>query len=300
MNTLLYIALNNPTYYNEAICSILSIEEIEQKEKYRIILYSDNKDYFKKRISCKNIVFENVSDIQKKELLGRYNYLYRIKLGIIDSFCKKYECKFIFVDTDTFFLVPLDKLFKKITPDNSIFHAKEYSIGSYLNNSLSKYFLKENPMNLKDNKSIKELVSWNSGIIGLARENLNLISEALFWLDKLTPKLVDQRCLEQIILSFTILKNNNIITSVESEVIHYWYFKEFSSFLLSFFKISSIAPPELENHIDEIYNELEYSDLPTFMFKMSKNYRDKAYFQYHFQVFSKDSFTMKLFNSIYN
>jgi predicted glutamine amidotransferase len=102
MNYIIYQVHGNIDFYNEALFSILSYYKHNKESKNRIVIYTENEQFFK-NILPSEVVYINITPEKIKEWRGKINFVHLVKIKIIQDIASRYNGNFLYLDTDTFF-----------------------------------------------------------------------------------------------------------------------------------------------------------------------------------------------------
>ncbi len=147
----------------------------------------------------------------------------------------------LYTDTDIVFLSSIDLIFEQIENNNFIFHCLEGKISDKSNLTFKRLdkFLNNLPKELNSifqNHNANSLNMYNAGVLGM--NSNELIPKVLEFTDKIFPH-YQRHIVEQFAFSFYAqIYSKNIITT-ESNVYHYWFFKDFRKNLNDFFLSNS-------------------------------------------------------------
>ncbi len=195
MNYFLYVAIGKHDYLYETIYSIRSFERAVKDSSYRIVIYTDNEEFFQKYYNENYHVEINrlPSELTRQWLEKN---VFSVKIYALKSFLAAYKSDVVFIDTDTFIYKDISTLFGYIEKDNFVMYractplgqavtilhdiCKE-SINAYNKTVLEFYnYLIQNKYLVCGQKSYvysQNFIPYNSGIIGISYENADLLDE---------------------------------------------------------------------------------------------------------------------------
>ncbi len=240
MNTIVYLAHTKQSYIDECRFSLirfLSVYNLQPPPDIKIVVVTDRPSFFELFTShFLNFKIIEISTGQIKEWSRNYQYVYRIKLKVLQDI--QHDGNLLFFDTDTYILGPLQPLLKTIASGTAYMHQKEGTLDSA---SFYKWkrFLQNNAV-AYGNKTMQyddSIEIWNSGVVGLPQQYKPLLTEALHLTDALFTKF-PKHIAEQVALSYC-LQGATSIHAANNYVAHYWHLKEFSLLLSRFFKTNS-------------------------------------------------------------
>ena len=286
MKYILYLVFRKKNIALEAISSIKSffyITSTEQRQLYRIVIYTDLVDMFKNAFpDNKLLIIEELTEQIVKKWLDGTTFIYRLKNCMLQNFFKKYSSKAIYFDTDTFFMKDIGSLFDKIDHNKFIMHNAENTLKDKLDYMKTftynpyeiplfyNHLRESNIISYKDHRYELPYTMqiWNSGVIGMSPSNLNLLEEALT-LSSIIYDQFENILGEQYALAYFFQKHGNI-TACDDIIFHYWFLK-YTKYLIEYildkdFDIKNeneflefIKKYQLERLLEV---KLDYKDLP--------------------------------------
>lgn len=238
MNYLVYQSYGSTDILNECCYSILSLlKQGLNSEKNQIVIYTDNKDYFS-FLPSTHISFIEMSAETITDYKGPYSFVHRLKIKIIQDCITRFEGKILYVDSDIYFLKPIDTLFDKIDASNFLMCNNEGSIDIGGNKVFEKFskFIRENTSYLKKHNIPipANVIMWNAGIIGFTSPNKELMNKVLHTNDTIFEKF-KSHVVEQLSFCYQLQIHGNLHKSTDY-VFHYWNLKEFRIVLSEFFQ----------------------------------------------------------------
>ena len=160
---------NSDDSYTEAAYSIGTLRQRLAGAAARIIVFTDQPN----RLKDWPVITESVAD-QLGVMRGKTDFSHRAKLCVIWNCFEKYSGNVIYLDSDTFVRGNIDKLAGRLTKGTAIMHAFECfnpEIGlagfqTQLAGGMTYRFSAESQM-------------YNAGVIGLHRDNREIVNLAL-------------------------------------------------------------------------------------------------------------------------
>lgn len=227
-NGIIFISFGKDEIHKQTLFSVFSLIGSDISYQFNILIFTDNIIFFKKYLN-NTIDFEYfyLNESLIKEWRGSFKFPLRIKIIAIKYALEFYYQKIIFIDSDTFFIKPPIQLFESITRTNTILYIAE---GQIYNRAFTNWEILRN--NFSENRyTLNELefritddyYMWNSGVVGLSKDHLCLVEDAL--------TLTDQYCvlnnswhpyLEQIMFSISLARKTKIQSS-DKYITHYCY-----------------------------------------------------------------------------
>ena len=235
-NYVLYMAYSNQVYSSEAICSIYSVlHSSVDHQNFQIVIYTDNRPFFEEYLpaSCQ-VEYHDLNAQIISDWVGESGYIYKAKIRILQDFLKNRDCNVLFLDTDTFILSDVNQLFSQVNNGYYYMHAPEYLISSKLDFKFYEFLSTDD--NAEKYKISIDSYMTNSGVIGINSGSVALLDDVINLIDELFIVIPWQRVIEQIALNAILSKTNRLLYAYTS-VLHYWAFKEYVNFLLTFFNI---------------------------------------------------------------
>lgn len=235
VKNLVFLSYGSSSGYYRAIYSILSLAAwVKEKiNNFRLIVYTDQPEFFKTYLDGFNITYIMLSPEMLTEMLAGTGFIHRRKVAVIDLTFKNFPDEdLVFIDSDSFFTNEPKPFFAESDDAVSLMHVKEYDLdgGLRLFNLFGQgqypqafieyisdrtFLIRGQPMVF----STKDY-SWNSGIIGLTKNFSSYMKDVV----KLTDEFYAYSkwfVSEQLAFSF-ILQRTTTIKSADSFVTHYW------------------------------------------------------------------------------
>jgi hypothetical protein len=161
--------------------------------------------------------------IEQSELdnwTGSKSYIHRAKIMAINMALREFCTDVLYVDTDTIFMSDPKYIFERINQNSSVMHCREKSINKFngifrfKQNNQAKYILRD------------DAIMCNAGVIGLSRENVNLLEDVLYITDSLNDldALNYFNTTEQFAFSDVLSRKTNL-TFADREICHYYRWK---------------------------------------------------------------------------
>ncbi|MBC3539175.1 hypothetical protein ACFSC6_05655 [Rufibacter sediminis] len=212
------------------------------KNDVRVILYTDNPNYFKPYLLDFEVVYVHVPLSEIQESTKKSGLIYRFKISVIDKTYTLYpQDDVLYIDTDTFFTSNPRKLLDALVPGQSFMHLREQTfeemVGVYKWLNTEKLDAQEFPrsfLRLIESKTFsvdkreeqfnRFQYVWNAGVIGLPNNMKNVIPDVFALSDEFYLK-TQWRISEQ--LAFTVVLNSVSKIQASGDVInHYWHYKD--------------------------------------------------------------------------
>lgn len=198
--------------------------------QYPIYLYTDNPDYFTARFGQQphlHFVPITVQDIARWK--GPRNFVHRMKIEVLRDCARRSEGHLFYLDTDIYALQDLRPLLQQIDAGHSLMDKEEYVIGQALLPLPRKVkrFVKGKTFAYGQGKTAQiswQHSMWNAGILGIARENLGLVDEALALTDVLYDA-YQKPVMEQLAFSY-LLQTRTQVIAAQPWLMHWWSIKD--------------------------------------------------------------------------
>ena len=198
-------------------CVLSLLKFIKSDSGYTIILYTDNAPYFSD--ISQYVVCEPMTPEMVQEWKGEHNFIHRVKVKMLMQFAQKYEGKFIYLDSDTWFKSHPQPLFDLIDDSNALLHLPEAQLKSNANPIIKKIHRfvegKEFAINGGEKVSIPaEYYMWNAGVIGLQTPVMPLLERVLQLTDAMLAQ-YQKHVMEQLAFSYFLQKTErNVSTNI--------------------------------------------------------------------------------------
>ena len=212
-----YIAFGTAQNYKQAAYSILTFIRYHGLN-YSIHLFTDSPKAFKgldKFIEIHQIPDKNLQKwmhelrwIDRKGVNTSYPWI--VKPYIL----RDLDDSILYLDSDTYVVKPLDDMISKIDKCNSLMCIFEYEL--VMQKRLDK-IIKNGLGGLISGNT----VMWNSSILGVHKENLDIFSEAIGLTKKILEVEPTLHTAEQLAISILLDMRTKILSSSD-HIVHYW------------------------------------------------------------------------------
>jgi hypothetical protein len=237
---IVFLSYGNEPEYLRAIFCILSLtswvspDELNYNlNRIRIIIYTDNFEYFQKRIPELQIQYVQLTPPILKEMVADTGFFHRIKVCVIAQTFNDYPGDdLLFIDTDTFFYNKPEKLLKGFNIGNSFMHMREYPIengvdifSAFQQEEYPRAFINYiNHEQFNINNQLEKFNAkdycWNSGVLGLDSEFSNLMPDVLSLTDKFYAN--SKWFISEQLAFALILQRRGNIEATDELIFHYW------------------------------------------------------------------------------
>jgi len=238
---IIYLSYGSEKYYNQTRFSILSLLKLifnENRNDINIIVYTDNPEKTPKHELIKTIYLDK-NEIHSYR--GKYEYIHRTKLKVLEKAYNEVPLPFVYVDCDTFWNYIPNDVFNELSTSSDeklplCMHCPEgtYSkswFSDYLN-AIESYKYELSNYGIHEPQNI---VSWNAGVIGLSKKSPNIFEKTLLINDFLFPRVKKRTWVEQLALSIVGCTQFHMIPLGDA-LNHYWgYSYGVSRYLSQFF-----------------------------------------------------------------
>lgn len=219
MNIVYLIFGNEITYYQQVFFSIYTVLA-NKEETDRVVILTEEPCYFKQLNDLITIIPIDKEVIN--DWKGEYKYLFRAKIKALGLVIKMYPHEHIlYLDGDTFVYKPLKPLRENLDRDQSIMHINEGRLNELSTKSEKKMWRAING-NIFANVAVDDKVCmWNAGVIGISKNNHEVISLVLQICDEMCSARVAYFTKEQLAFSIALGHMSTLIPS-DDIIGHYW------------------------------------------------------------------------------
>lgn len=237
MFRIVYQSYGNNDVFKQTLFSIFTLQyylsETRINFPYSIIVYTDKPEIFSKYNLETSLLSQNLI----QEWKGKYNFLHRVKIIIIEDAARRYNDSIIYIDSDTYFIKSPILLFKKISSEISLMLNNEGQISKNNQKLLFNFLSNKTNLDIGNNK----IFMWNASLIGIDKSNIHLINKILELNDNIYEKFY-RHIVEQFSFSYYLQINTNIY-SCDDYLIHYCGDKELVVEIISrFLEIQKAFP----------------------------------------------------------
>lgn len=259
MNIVLLAFGDNLLYHIQAYFCILSLLKY-RNEGDTIMLYTDAPKYYNRYKDYITII--ELSESIINEWMKDYNYLFRIKLKVMEDSAKHHPNKHLmFIDCDTVVTSPLSHIKDLLDKETGIMYNDEGHPSKMKGASLAMW--KALKGKVIDNCIISEQHNvWNSGVVGIPRTKVSeLIELAIHVCDYILESGVKCFTAEQYALSVAMTEYCEIVP-IDKYIIHYWGNKdEWTSLIITFMCNSFLKNKTVDQEIKALA-KVDVDDLP--------------------------------------
>lgn len=219
--------------YRRAIFAIDSFFAFQPiASKVCVYLFTDNAPYFEPYLSGYNVKYENLTLERIRNMRGRYDFLHRMKICLIEETLLASNEKILYFDSDTFFLGDPSSVLAKVEFGCSAMHEREYQFKDLrkMTYPAAKTFhefvsaIASSEFLLGDESRVRiseEEYSWNAGVMILSPNHLSLMPHVFALTDQFYAA-SENHASEQYAFSVVLSRNSNVIP-IGNVVYHYWY-----------------------------------------------------------------------------
>lgn len=239
-NAIIYQAYGIKAIIHETKYSLLSLLRVcttQDLQNLMIVIYTDSMEEFSLFESAfPHFILKPIDQKIINEWRGEINFVHRVKIKVIQDFCAWHQGKFLYIDSDTYFLKNPLPIFEKIDHQMIPMHILEGSLKSkgVLMKKLNRFFSSfEFLINGVEQKLPSDVMMWNAGVIGLNTKDVYLVDAALEYTD-IWHAAYPKHVMEQLAFSFVFQRARTVIPT-DDYIYHYWSFKEFRTILAAFF-----------------------------------------------------------------
>jgi len=287
---IVYQAYGHKNVLNELIYSIYTLfkQYDGQQPPYQIIIYTDNSQYLKEFLP-EYIEYKEINRPLIDKWSGPDKFVHRVKIEMLKDVFKHNQCSLLYADTDTTFLSKPDQLFAQIDAGNFVMHRKEGLIDSGSNIIFKKLKRILNDKNLQSKTTLPSQTDmYNAGVLGIPYSLRHVVDEVLIQTDILYGH-ASNHCMEQLSFSYTLNQHSkDKIIEAESDIFHYWNFKEFRAVLDNFFTNYSDKPYQFILTKIDIIN-------PKVLIKPKMDYESLSFFPKTIQKLKKKRWSLPVY-----
>jgi hypothetical protein len=191
--------------------------------RYRVVVYTDQPEAF---ADLGDIVqVERLTPETLRRWRGPQDYVHRVKPEMLLHFAGAYDGRLLFVDSDTYFRRDPAELFDRVRPGVAALHLDEGRLSERRNGNARRLhdFVRRADLRLPDGTTgrLPEATAmWNSGVVGIAPEDRDLLAPTLALVDELYGR-YRKHNMEQLALSYVLAGRLQLVPA-DDVVYHYW------------------------------------------------------------------------------
>ena len=198
-------------HFNQIKYCLMTLLYFNNFNKSEIFVYTEDPDKY----SSLPVTAISIKDkIYKYSLSGTYHF--RIKPCVIRDALMNLKCPILFLDTDTFINKNLSEIISGISTQ-SIFMNQFEKADPFPELKIEELELPSGKIYSYSKKSLM----FNSGVLALNYDHLQIINDAIFLIDAIKKTGIKFHTIEQFAITEVFRLNNINIRSVISEVTHY-------------------------------------------------------------------------------
>ena len=237
-------AYGNIGILQECLLALLSLCRNSNREDLagtEIWIYTDNPGFFSSFKDCwLNLRFRELEPATLDEWRGAVDFVHRVKVCMLRDFTKEKNGQVLYLDTDVYFLRPVNEIFKNISAGNLYMHTKEglvHGSDNFVFRKLS-HFIKSRksilPAGISSINIPPNTTMWNAGVLGFSTDRSEILDCVLEFTDSVYKE-YPKHIIEQYAFSI-YFGNYGQILPADAVVFHYWNLKELRVLLQSFFE----------------------------------------------------------------
>ncbi|RDB04341.1 hypothetical protein [Runella aurantiaca] len=209
-------------FYNQCKLLITSLINNLLEKNFLIHIFTDNDCWIPEEYAK----FSKVNILSKSQIedyKGKYQFIHRVKIVIIEKVSKEFGDYILYIDSDCFLKSDFRIIFSRIPENCFVMHKKEFDfndnyihlsplkslVGIFENSSL-KYALKHSSFSM-----------WNAGVIGGLSSQLIPLFEHIYQMTDLIYKYTQLHTSEQLAFSI-VLQTNAPVFAADDFIYHYW------------------------------------------------------------------------------
>ncbi len=235
----------------EAKYLLLSFIARNVKPLAEVIIYTDQPLAFELYQNNLNISYAQLDSNRLKDWRGSIDFVHRVKIEILMDATFSRKGNFLYLDSDTVLLQPLDEVFNSIAGGKVFMHLNEGKISDAHNPVLKKLndFIQSGNVSgdarpiLEALKSSTNIEMWNAGVLGFNSERSYVLGQVLRFTD-LIYAAYPKHIVEQLAFSYYLQTQFSLLPA-QSLIYHYWNLKEFRTLLIVFFGKYTTLPEQL-------------------------------------------------------
>jgi hypothetical protein len=191
--------------------------------RYRVVVYTDQPAAFADL--GENVRTEPLTPETLRGWRGPQDYVHRVKPEMLLHFAGAYDGRLLFVDSDTYFIRDPAELFDRVRPGVAALHLDEGRLSERRNGNARRLhdFVRRTELRLPDGtvgRLPEDTAMWNSGVVGIAPEDRDLLAPSLALVDELYGR-YEKHNMEQLALSYVLARRLRLVPA-DDVVCHYW------------------------------------------------------------------------------
>lgn len=200
---IVYMAFGDDKYLKQTNYSLLTLLHFldgdDRSDNIKVLLYTDSPARFPvhPRIELRKLDKEEI-----RSMKGKYNYVHRVKLAVLDEVVRRVDGPVIYVDCDTKWIRSPEDAFARLEAGSSMcfMHVYESDLSS---DCFSSYLdaLVRHPEICNAFGIAPPWRIWNAGVVGIPAGHVNFFSETIDLTDQLFGTVENGNWIEQLAVS---------------------------------------------------------------------------------------------------
>ncbi len=210
---------DDPSYYNQAVFSILSaLSKITEEDT--VVVLTDHPNQLK--VLSSRILIISIDPDMIEEWKGDHHFFWRIKIKSLLYVASRFEGEdILYLDTDTVLYADLSPLKLVLNEGGNLMHTNEGALSTLATKTERRMWKQVKSKNYGLISINQNDCMWNAGVVGISSKNIAQLTLALRICDEMCADNVTRRLIEQLSLSLAL--NSTIqLCAAEHVIGHYW------------------------------------------------------------------------------
>ena len=210
---------DDPSYYNQAVFSILSALS-KTTEEDTVVVLTDHPNQLK--VLSSRILIISIDPDMIEEWKGDHHFFWRIKIKSLLYVASRFEGEdILYLDTDTVLYADLSPLKLVLNEGGNLMHTNEGALSTLATKTERRMWKQVKSKNYGLISINQNDCMWNAGVVGISSKNIAQLTLALRICDEMCADNVTRRLIEQLSLSLAL--NSTIqLCAAEHVIGHYW------------------------------------------------------------------------------
>lgn len=224
IDSLLYLSLGEGRHVNEIRFSLMTAARTRSADdQWQVVLYTDRPDLFAGLPAQLHAVDDETAAAWSRA----GEYVYRGKICALDAELRRPGVdRAAIIDGDTYFKRDVSSVFDRVRPGRTVMHLREGRPGPPEERALRRVLeggqladLSGQPWGIT-----RREILWNSGVVGMHREDARLLPEVLHLNDELLRRgFAEESHIAEMLAFSVVLDRRTRIKDCYDIVMHYWF-----------------------------------------------------------------------------
>jgi hypothetical protein len=215
-----YLATARPDIWDQALYAAWSALAWRGEEDVQVHVFTDRPEAFTSLAG--QIHLEPLPPERAREWVEPWGLVYRLKPRALEDLFDRFPAdKAILLDSDTFFIGPVQTMLHRIGARRAVMHLREYSPLTRDSLEMTNFRRRMRRARFRGAPVSLEPWMWNAGVVGLDPADRHLVQDWMDFIDETYPA-NPKGSVEQYGISWLIQQSDVELSAVDDVVYHYY------------------------------------------------------------------------------